>query len=94
MILIGAVIGLKLIDIVPLQEPGETQFQANFTKEIKRKMKGMGWTKGSRIAVYQNGAGFFLTLLREEPTPRPDPDPSDKKLEPEPKLVKGSNRSK
>jgi len=51
---------MKIIDVIPLQEPDETQFGLKFKQAVKKMMLGLGWQKGDRIAIYRHAKGFFF----------------------------------
>ena len=60
---------MKIIDVIPLQEPDETQFGLKFKQAVKKTMKSLGWKKGDRIALYRHARGFFFERT-EMPTER------------------------
>jgi len=60
---------MKIIDVIPLQEPDDTQFGLKFKQAVKKMMLGLGYKKGDRIALYRHGSGFFFERT-ETPTER------------------------
>lgn len=72
---------MKLITITTLQEPNKSQYSVLFGELPKRWMKALGWTKGTRLAIYRQGAGFFISkadLVQEEEIKLGEKDESGK----------------
>jgi hypothetical protein len=54
---------MKLMSVTSLQEPNESQFGLLFGKELKGRMKGRGWRKTAKIAVFEHGMGYYILLV-------------------------------